>query len=117
ALAAQAPDTAVCGSKAARRATYTHVIWIWMENRAADEIVGSGAAPYANSLARRCGLATSYSAITHPSLPNYVAATSGDTQGISDDGPPSSHPLSATSLFQQARSAASYLESMPSPCD
>jgi len=93
-----------------------HVVWVWMENHSYSEIIGSSSAPYINTLATQCGLATNYSAITHPSLPNYVAATSGSTQGITDDNPPSSHPLSVASIFGQVASA-SYEESMPSNCD
>ena len=58
-------------------ASYSHVIWLWMENHSYEQIVGSSSAPYLNSLARACGLATNYHNITHPSLPNYIAATSG----------------------------------------
>jgi phospholipase C len=88
-----------------------------MENRSYSQIIGSSAAPYINSLAQGCGLATNYAAVTHPSLPNYIAATSGNTWGIADDNPPSSHPLAVDSVFQQAGSAASYEESMPTNCD
>jgi hypothetical protein len=111
--------TATCGSLASQAppATYSHVIWIWMENKAYSEIVGSSAAPYENQLANQCGLATNYTAVTHPSLPNYIAATSGSTQGITDDNPPSSHPLSVDSIFSQIASSGSYEESMPANCD
>jgi len=95
---------------------YRHVVWIWFENHSASQVIGSTEAPYMTSLARTCGLATRYEAITHPSLPNYIAATSGDTWGIADDNPPSSHPLAVDSIFQQAGSAGSYEESMPSNC-
>jgi hypothetical protein len=88
-----------------------------MENHAYGQIIGSSAAPYINSLAAGCGLATDYTAVAHPSLPNYIAATSGSTQGVTDDNPPSSHPLGVASIFQQAPSAGSYEESMPSNCD
>jgi hypothetical protein len=87
-----------------------------MENKPYTDIIGSSAAPYENALAGACGLATNYYAITHPSLPNYIAATSGSTLGITDDGPPSAHPLSAASIFGQVESA-SYEESMPANCD
>jgi hypothetical protein len=105
-----------CGSAAGTPARVAHVIWIWFENHAASEIVGNSAAPRTTRLAGECGFATNYFAVAHPSLPNYVAATSGGTQGVTDDGPPSAHPLHATSLFARAASARSYEESMPSPC-
>src|ERR671937_884670 len=56
---------------------YRHVIWIWMENQNYDSIIGSKYAPFTNRLAAGCGLATNFHNITHPSLPNYIAATSG----------------------------------------
>jgi hypothetical protein len=108
--------TRPCGTAKRPPKTYRHVIWIWMENSSYSRIIGSSSAPYINSLAHGCGLAANYSAVAHPSLPNYIAATSGGTQGITDDAPPSSHPLQAVSLFQQAGSAASYEESMPANC-
>jgi hypothetical protein len=84
-----------------------HVVWILMENQNFGSIVGSGSAPYINSLASTYGLATSYSAISHPSLPNYIALTSGSDQGIADDSDPSSHPLKVPSIFSQLPGGAS----------
>jgi phosphatidylinositol-3-phosphatase len=86
-----------------------------MENKAYGDVIGSPSAPYENRLADSCGLATNYFAVTHPSLPNYIAATSGSAQGIVDDNPPGSHPLSALSLFGQV-SSGSFEESMPTNC-
>jgi phosphatidylinositol-3-phosphatase len=108
--------TGDCGTKTGPPATYAHVIWIWEENHSYSDIIGSPDAPYMNALAQSCGLATNYSAITHPSLPNYIAATSGSTQGIKNDNDPSSNAVAAVSLFEQAGSAGSYEESMPSNC-
>src|SRR5690349_4616970 len=65
-----------CGTRA-KPAAYTHVAWIWMENRSYTSVAGSSQAPYLNSLAAQCGLATNYHNLTHPSLPNYLGATSG----------------------------------------
>ena len=56
---------------------YQHVIWVWMENQPYSNIIGSPDTPYINNLAGSCGLATNYHNISHPSLPNYIAATSG----------------------------------------
>jgi hypothetical protein len=54
----------------------------------------------------------------HPSLPNYIAMTSGSTQGITDDNGPASHLLSVGSIFSQLGTKARSLEeSMPSNCD
>ncbi len=48
-----------------------------LENRSYEQVIGSPSAPYLNALARRYALATRYYAITHPSLPNYIALTGG----------------------------------------
>ncbi|MGH9055556.1 MAG: alkaline phosphatase family protein [Acidimicrobiales bacterium] len=99
-------------------ATYQHVVWIVMENRALDEVAGSGEAPFLANLATRCGLATNYSGVAHPSLPNYIALTSGSTQGISDDAGPSSHRIAGPSLFSLLGPGwRSLEESMPTNCD
>lgn len=89
-----------------------------MENEGLGSIIGSSSAPYINSLANAYGLATDYSAISHPSLPNYIALTSGSDQGITDDSDPSSHPLSVPSIFSQLAAGASRSleQDMPSNC-
>jgi hypothetical protein len=88
-----------------------------MENHSYDEIIGSNAAPYINRLAGKCGLAANFHAITHPSLPNYIAMTSGRTHGIADDQAPSAHRLRGKSIFSQLRGDwRSLEESMPSRC-
>ena len=100
--------------------TYRHVIWIWFENHSYDAVIGSSQAPFTNQLAAKCGLATNYHNIAHPSLPNYIAATSGSTQGITNDCQPSDCPRRTPNLFAQLRAAhipwSAYAESMPRPC-
>jgi phosphatidylinositol-3-phosphatase len=105
-----------CGTRTGP-STISKVLWILMENKNYSSIVGASAAPYENQIAQQCGLATNYHAITHPSLPNYIALTSGRTQGITDDNAPSSHPLDVPSIFHQAYpSAKGYAEGMSSHC-
>jgi hypothetical protein len=72
--------------------------------------------PYTFSLAQQYGYADNYSAITHPSLPNYLALSGGSTFGISDDADPGSHPLSGLSVFNQVPDTKVYADSMPSKC-
>ncbi len=53
-----------------------------MENHSAREALSQ---PYTASLAQEFGVASNYHAITHPSVPNYLALTSGSTWGVTDD--------------------------------
>lgn len=62
-----------------------HIFYIMMENHSYSEIIGNANAPYINQLANSYGIATHYYGVTHPSLPNYLAAISGSFQGIWDD--------------------------------
>ena len=110
-----------CGTQS-KPGTYKHVIWIWLENHSYNAILGSSQAPYFNTLAKDCGVATNYHNVTHPSLPNYIAATSGLAYAslqkfVSDCSPSGSCDTSATSIFGQGESWKSYEESMPSACD
>jgi len=82
-----------CGDTTSSNATptpqssgYKHIFYIMMENHGTSEIIGNTAdAPYINQLANQYGVALSYFGVTHPSLPNYLAAISGNFQGIWDD--------------------------------
>jgi hypothetical protein len=118
AVSARVPSTAhACGTDAARPVRPTHVVWIVMENQGYSSVIGSRSAPYINRLARSCGLATRFSAEAHPSLPNYVAMTSGSTQGIKNDNGPGSHRIGAPSIFSQLGARWQALEeSMPRAC-
>jgi len=91
-----------------------------MENKDYRSVIGSRKAPYENLLARRCGLATNYHGVTHPSLPNYLAATGGATFGVRDDAGPAAHRVAGDSLFGQvARKGLSWRafeESMTHGC-
>ena len=114
-----APSGGPCGT--AKSANYTHVLWIMMENHSYDTIIGSSQAPYINGLASQCGLATNYHNISHPSLPNYIAATSGLglsalSPFTSDCNPSHRCSTSAPSIFGQTPSWKAYEESMPSNC-
>ena len=76
--------------------------------------------PYTNGLAKTYGYATHYTAITHPSLPNYLAIAGGSTFGVTNDSAPAYHKLSGQTVFGQARAAGKtakvYADGMPSNC-
>ena len=113
--------TAPCGTMPVTSVHYTHVIWVWMENHSYSTIIGAKTAPYINAVASKCGLATNYHNITHPSLPNYAGATSGLplsglTQFTSDCNPSATCSTSAPSIFGQGETWKAYEESMPANC-
>src|SRR5437868_14848226 len=64
---------------------FQHVFVIMMENTGYDSLIGNPNAPWINSAASTYGLATNYFGVIHPSQPNYIAATSGSTNGVMDD--------------------------------
>ncbi len=121
--ASPAAASGPCGT-ATTPHTYKHVIWIWMENHSLSDIIGNTSqAPYINSIASGCGLATDYHNATHPSLPNYLAATSGIAQGSL---PATTYldcdvsvicDMTVGSVFGQGETWKAYEESMPSNCD
>jgi phospholipase C len=100
---------------AAPPARFAHVILIVMENHGFDQVAGHS--PFLNALAHRCGLAADYHAIAHPSLPNYLALTSGSTQGRvgSDCSPGPGCSNGGESIFSQTPWRA-YAESMTGSC-
>ncbi len=99
---------------------FNYVIVILMENQNQGSVIGNSCCPYENGLANQYGLATNYRDIYSPSLPNYIALTSGSTQGITDDNGPSSHPLSVKNIVDSLETAGlswkAYMENMPSNC-
>jgi phospholipase C len=92
----------------------TRVVVIVMENRSYDSVIGL---PYIKTLASTATVLTDYHASGHPSLPNYLALTSGSTWGISDDG---YHVLPAQDVGDQLTASGvpwrAYMEGMGSDC-
>jgi hypothetical protein len=91
-----------------------HIFVIVMENRSYSQAIASS---YVSSLAVQYAVATNYHGVSHPSLPNYLALTSGTTWGIADDG---FHALPAGGLGAQLTSAGiewrAYMEGMTNGC-
>jgi hypothetical protein len=95
-----------------------HVAVLVMENEEFSDIIGSAATPYINRLASRYALARSMFAISHPSLPNYLALTGGSTFGITSDCTDCSVRTSglAGQLLAAHISWKAYMEDLPRPC-
>ena len=97
------------------------VLVVIEENHSLAEM--RSAMPYLAGLSDEYAYATRWRAVTHPSLPNYLAIAGGSTFGITDDHSPAEHRRDvgdASSVFDQAigtgRTAATYAESMPESC-
>ena len=111
----------LCGTQKEAVKRYDHVVWIWMENHSYAQIIGSPDAPYINSLASSCGLATNFHNTSHFSLPNYIAAVTGlgleDVLKFDLDCNPGGTCLTpAESIFSQVGSWKAYMESMETNC-
>ena len=95
-----------------------HIVVIAMENKEYAQIIGSSDAPYLNRLAKRKVLLTNEYAITHPSLPNYLALAGGSTFGITSDCTDCN--VKGRNLVDQLEahgmSWKAYMQSMPEPC-
>ena len=124
--------TSVLPAVIARADAGTPVVVIMMENHSfgTDDfgvkgistkyIVGNPDAPYINNVLIPSGtLFTNYYATAHPSLPNYLEITAGQTAGCTSDSclPDS---ISVDNLFSQMGQAGlsfdSFAQSMPSSC-
>ena len=91
---------------------------IVVENHSLDQMRAQ--MPRLSSLAERFGFAVDYHAVAHPSLPNYLAMTSGSTHGITDDAPPAVNGFRGPSVFglalQAGHTARLYSEGTPANC-
>ena len=92
-----------------------HVVVIVFENHERGDVLGSGAAPTFDRLSSTYAQATSYDAVAHPSLPNYLALVSGSTHGVTNDCTdcPQTGPTIGTQLSATHRSWSTYAEGYP----
>jgi phosphatidylinositol-3-phosphatase len=89
------------------------VVWLFFENHGYQQVRSVGEF---KRLADAYGEATNFFAHTHPSQPNYIYATAGQTCGISSN---SLSTCSAENIFHQVGNSQwrSYQESMSGHCD
>ncbi len=91
------------------------------ENTERSEITTTSMPYLAGTLGPTAASLTSYDAVTHASLANYVAMTSGQyTSCQQDDKPPSECHQDVDNLFAQLDAAGrtwrAWMQSMPAPC-
>ena len=95
---------------------------IYEENTDASSIYDSSSAPNMNKYATDCGSAQNYQALTHPSLPSYMASTSGLSYAsdpwTSDCDPGGTCLTGNNNIFHQVGASGwkAYAESMSSNC-
>jgi phosphatidylinositol-3-phosphatase len=128
------PAGTICndtGAVRTRPSVVKHVIVFMFENKDYSDVMGSGSAPYMNSIKGKCGYSTQFLDNVFSSdinsLSHYMAITSGSNCNtgvgkngsgcITDDNDPDSHQLTTVSIMEQAASYKGYIESMPSACD
>ena len=100
-------------------ATPDHIVIVIEENHSYNQIIGSSAAPYINSLVddTLSALLTHSYAITHPSQPNYLWLFSGENQGVTNDNVPADTPFTTPNLgallLNDGKTFAGYSENLP----
>ena len=106
-------DTAA--SQAGGMPKFSHVLIVMIENKEFGDVVGNRKMPNFNRWADQYALLTRYYAITHPSLPNYLALVGGDFFGIQSDCIDCfvSAPSLADLLEAGGRSWKAYIEGLP----
>ncbi len=110
--------TCAVAAPASLAAPRSHLVVIVLENHEFDEVANNPDASFLNRLAARGALATAHHAITHPSLPNYLALLGGSTFGISDnctDCEARGDNL-ALQLSRAGISWRAYMGGLPHPC-
>jgi phosphatidylinositol-3-phosphatase len=100
-----------------------HVFVIMMENTSYDDLLSSSNpnTTFIQQLAANNGLATNYFGVTHVSLPNYIATTSGQTWNSNSDDTAQAPLFNHQNIVDQLEAAGvswkAYMEDLPFPGD
>jgi hypothetical protein len=94
-----------------------HVVVIMLENHSDRSVVGDPAAPTITRYAHKYAYAANFYGVTHPSLPNYVAITSGNTWYSNSDDPTQrfAHWNLVDELEAAKVSWKAYMQGLPTP--
>jgi acid phosphatase len=103
---------------------FNYVVVIVMENQGLGDIINNPSTPFLNQLASSYALATNYTAVNHPSLPNYLSLISGQDFGSWSKGDCNPRPGCGAgnapniidSLENRGLSWKVYMEDYPSSC-
>ena len=113
--------TSVCAAaprvQAASLPKFDHVVVIMLENHSDQSVIGDPAAPTITQYAHQYAYADKFYGVTHPSLPNYLAITSGSNWYSNSDDPTQrfNHRNVVDELEAHHISWKAYMEHMPSP--
>jgi acid phosphatase len=106
------PGQASAGGSSVPR--WQHVVVAVFENEDADAVLGSGDAPWMDTMARRGAVLTDVHAETHPSQGNYLALFSGSTHDAGDECPLTlDGPTLAGQLADAGLTFTGYAEGLP----
>lgn len=94
---------------------FDHVFIFMMENSGNDVILGNENMPFINLLIQHFGFAAEYYGITHTSLPNYIALTSGSNWWSHNDSTKQifDHTCIADKLEEKGLRWKNYAQSIP----
>lgn len=97
---------------------FQYIVTIVFENKEFGTVIGNPKMPYFNQLAKSYTLLTQFYAVTHPSLPNYLAMIGGDTFGITFDCYVClvAAPSLPDEIEASGRTWKTYQEDMPTAC-
>jgi hypothetical protein len=92
-----------------------HAVVVVFENHERASVLDSGGAPTFKRLASTYAQATTYYAVGHPSLPNYLALVSGSTHGVTSDctNCPQTGPTIGSQLSVKHLGWEAYVEGYP----
>jgi phosphatidylinositol-3-phosphatase len=90
---------------------------IMLENHSQSSVIDDPNAPFLTGLAHQYAMADMYYGVTHPSMPNYIAALAGDNFGLQDDNDQNVVNLDRPNLVDQLEaqhvSWDAYMETLP----
>jgi hypothetical protein len=112
------PTTPLQASASGKIPNFDHIVLIVLENQNYAAVIGNPKLPHLNDLAKKYVLLSSYYAVRHPSLPNYIALMSGGTQNITSDCKDCfvNQTNLADLIESNGRTWKAYQEDMPSAC-
>ena len=123
-VAGSGRDGAVSGAARWHHHPYmSHVFVIMLENTSYKDLLtpSNKYTRYIQHLAGTYGLATHYFGVTHTSLPDYIAATSGSTWGSNDDDTAQAPYFNHENVVDQFDAAhvswKAYMQNLPYPGD